>query len=120
MLFCGTPFIAAITTDITSPSYLYSLRVIENRVLRRIFRPKTDEVIKGCRKLRNQEHHSLYSSPNVIRVIQLRKRWVANVACMGAKRKAYRVLVGKPEGKKPLRRPRHTWEGNIKVNLKEI
>jgi hypothetical protein len=92
--------------------------VIENRVLRRIFRPKRDEVIKGWRKLHIQELHSMNSSPNVIRVIK--ERMGMESSMHGAKRKAYRVLVGKPQGRKPRRRPRHAWEGNIKVDLKEI
>jgi hypothetical protein len=82
--------------------------VFENRVLRRIFGPKRDEVTGEWRKLRNEELHDLYSSPSIIRIIKARRmRWAGHVARMGEKRNAYRLLVGKPEGKRPLRRPRH-------------
>jgi hypothetical protein len=82
--------------------------VFENRVLRRIFGPKRDEV-RGCwRKLHNEELHILYSSPSIIRIIKSRRmRWARHVARMGEKRNAYRMLVGNPEGKRPLGRPRH-------------
>jgi hypothetical protein len=79
--------------------------VFENKVLRRIFGPKRDEIIGYLRKLQNYAHDDLYSSPN--RMIKLRRvRWAGHVALMGVKRIAYRVLVGKTEGKKPLGRPR--------------
>jgi hypothetical protein len=95
--------------------------VLENRVLRRIFEPKRDEVTGGWRKLHNEELHNLYSSPNIIRMIKSRRmRWVGHVARMGAKRNACRILVGKPEGKKPLGRLRHRWVDNIKVELGEL
>jgi hypothetical protein len=78
----------------------HRLRVFENRVLRRIFGPKRDEVKGEWRKLRNKELHDLYSSPSIIRIIKSRRiRWADNVARMGEKRIAYRLLVGKPEGK---------------------
>jgi hypothetical protein len=81
--------------------------VFENRVLRRIFRPKRDEVTGGWRKLHNEELRDLYSSPSIIRIIKARKmRWAGLVARMGEKRNAYRLLVGKPEGKRPLGKPR--------------
>jgi hypothetical protein len=81
--------------------------VFENRVLRRIFGPKRDEVTGEWRKLHNKELHDLYSSPSVIRIIKWRRmRWAGHVARMGEKRNAYRLLVGKPEGKRPLGRPR--------------
>jgi hypothetical protein len=77
--------------------------VFENRVLRRIFGPKGDEVTRGWRKLHNEELHNLYSSPNIIRMIKSRRmRWIGHVVRMGEKRNAYRILVGKPEGKSPL------------------
>jgi hypothetical protein len=83
------------------------LRVFENTVLRRIFGPRRDEVKGEWRKLHNEELHILYSSPNIIRQSKSSTmRWVGHVANMGEERKVYRVLVGKPEGKRPLRRPR--------------
>jgi hypothetical protein len=96
------------------------LRVFESRVLRRIFGPKREED-GSCRKVHNDELHNLYSSPNIVRVIKLRRmRWAGHVAHMGEGRGVYRVLVGRPEGKRPLRRPRRRWEDNIKLDLKEI
>jgi hypothetical protein len=83
------------------------LRVFENRVLRSIFGPKRDEVIGEWRKLHNEDSNDLYSSPNIIRAIKSRRlRWAWHVARMGEQRSAYRVLVVKPEGKRPLERPR--------------
>jgi hypothetical protein len=85
--------------------------VFENRVLRRIFGRKRDEVTGEWRKLHNEELHNLYSSPNIIRLIKSRRmRWVGHVARMGEETKMYKVLVGKPEGKRPLERPRRRWE----------
>jgi hypothetical protein len=95
--------------------------VFESRVLRRIFGPKRDEVIGGWRKLHNEELHNLYGSPSIIRIIKSRRmRWARHVALVGDKRNAYRILVGKPEGKRPLGRPRRRWEDNIKMDLREI
>jgi hypothetical protein len=91
--------------------------VFENRVLRRIFRPKRDEVTGECRRLHNKELNDLYSSPNIIRVIKPRMRWVGLVARMGEGRGAYRVLVGRPKERRSLGRPRHRWEDNIKTDL---
>jgi hypothetical protein len=97
-----------------------TLRVFENRVLRRIFGPKR-EVDGSWRKLQNDELHSLYSSPNIVRVIKSRGlRWAEHVARVGEGRGIYRVLVGRPEGKRPLGRPRRRWEDNIKMDLREI
>jgi hypothetical protein len=84
----------------------HRLRVFENRVLRRIFGPKRDEVIGGWRKLHNEELHGLYSSPSIFRVIKARMmRWVGHVARMGEVRGAYNFLVGKSKGRRPLGRP---------------
>jgi hypothetical protein len=98
----------------------HRLRVFENRVFRKIFGPKREED-GSWRKLHNNELHSLYSSPNIIRVIKSRRmRWAEHMACMGEGRDVYGVLVGRPEGKRPLGRPRHRWEDNIKMDLRVI
>jgi hypothetical protein len=98
----------------------HRLRVFENRVLWRIFVPKRDEVT-GRRKLHNEELHGLYSSPSIVRVIKARRmRWVMHVVRMGEVRDAYSILVGRPEGRRPLGKPRHRWEDNIKMDLREI
>jgi hypothetical protein len=95
--------------------------VFENRVLRRIFGPKRDEVTGEWRKLHNEELNNLYSSPDIIRQVKSRRmRWVGHVARMGEERKVYKVLVGKPEGKRPLGRPRRRWEDEIRMDLREI
>jgi hypothetical protein len=95
--------------------------VFENRVLRRIFGPKREEVTEGWRKLHNEELHNLYSSPRIIRMIKSRRmRWVGHVSRMGEKRNAYRILVGNPEGKRPLGRPMRRWVDNIKMDLGEM
>jgi hypothetical protein len=97
----------------------HRLRVFEARVLR-LFGPKREED-GSWRKLHNDELHSLYSSPNIVRVIKSRRmRWVGHVARKGEGRDVYRVLVGRPEGKRPLGNPRHKWEDNIKMDLREI
>ena len=91
--------------------------MFESRVLWRIFGPKGDEVTEEWRKLHNEELNDLYSSPNIVGVIKSRRmRWVGHVVHMGEGRGMYRVLVGKPEGKRPLGRPRHRWEDNIKMD----
>jgi hypothetical protein len=83
------------------------MRVFENRVLRRIFGSKRDEMTGEWRKLHNEELHNSYSSPDIIRQVKSRRmRWVGHVARMGEERKVYKVLVGRPEGKRPLGRPR--------------
>jgi hypothetical protein len=95
--------------------------VFENSVLRIIFGPKREDVTGEWRKLHNEERNDLYSSLNIFRVIKSRRRgWAGHVACMGESRGVYRVLVGKPEGKKTLGRPRHRWEDNIKMGIQEV
>jgi hypothetical protein len=87
-------------------------------VLRRIFGPKRDEVTGESRRLHNEELNDLYSSPNIIRVMKSRRmRWAWHVARVWEGRGAYRILVGRPEGRRPLGRPRRRWEDNIKMNL---
>jgi hypothetical protein len=95
--------------------------VFENRVLRRIFGPKRDEVTGEWRKLLSEELHNLYSSPDVIRQLKSRRmRWAGHVTRMGEERKVYKVLVGNPEGKRPLGRPRRMWEDGIRMDLREL
>jgi hypothetical protein len=97
------------------------VRVFENRVLRRIFGPKRSEVTVEWRRLHNDELDNLCYSPNIIRVVKSRRmKWVGHVARVGERRGVYRVLVGKSEGKRPLGRPKCTWEDNIKMDLQEV
>jgi hypothetical protein len=96
----------------------YRLRVFENRVLRKIFGPIREED-GSWRKLHNNELHSLYSSPNIVGVIKSRRmRLAGHMACMGEGRGVYRVLVGRPEGKRPLGGPRRRWEDNTNMDLR--
>ena len=97
------------------------LRVFENRVLRRIFGPKRDEATTKWRTLHSEELNDLYFSPNIVRAIKSRRvRWAWHVAGTGERKGVYRVLVGKPEGKRPLGRPRSRMEDDIKLDLQEV
>jgi hypothetical protein len=97
------------------------IRVFQNRVLRRIFGPKRDEVTGEWRKLHNEELNGLYSLPTVVRVIKSRRlRWAGHVTRTGEGRGVYRFLVGKPEGKRPLGIPRRKWEDNVRMDLQEV
>jgi hypothetical protein len=93
--------------------------VFENRVLRRIFGPKRDDVTGEWGKLHNEELHNLYSSPDIRQIKSRRMRWAGHVARMGEERKLYKVLVGKPERKRPLGRPRRRGEDGIRMDLRE-
>ena len=98
-----------------------TLEVSENRVLKRIFGPKKNEVTGEWRKLHNEELNNLYCSPYIIRMIRSRRmRWAEHVAHVGERRGVYRALVGKPEGKRPLGRPRRRREDNIKMDILEV
>jgi hypothetical protein len=95
--------------------------VFEDRVLRRIFGCKMDEVTRERNKLHSEEPHNLYSSPNVVWQIKSRRmRWVGHVSDMAEEIKVYMAFVGKPKGKTPLGRPRCRWEDGIKIDLREI
>jgi len=97
------------------------LRVFENRVLRKMFGPRRDEVPGDWRRLHNDELNDLYSTPNIVRVIKSRRmRWAGHVARIGEERGMYRVLVRKPEGRRPLGRPRRRWADNIRMDLQEV
>ena len=89
-------------------------------MLRRVFGPQRDEVTGEWRKLHNEELSDLYSLPNIVRVVKSRRRWAGHVARMGEGRGVHRVLVWKPEGKRPLGRPRRRWEDNIKMDFQEV
>jgi hypothetical protein len=95
--------------------------VFENRVLRTLFGPKSDEVTEEWRKLHYKELSDLYSLPNIVRVVKSRRMsWAVHVACMGEGRGVHGVLARKPEGKRTLGRPRRRWEDNIKTDLQEV
>ena len=99
----------------------HRLRMFENKALRKIFGAKRNEITGEWRKLYNTELHVFYSSPNIISNLKLgRLRWAGHVTRMEQSRNAYKVLVGKPEGKRPLGRPRRSWEDNIKMYLREV
>jgi hypothetical protein len=89
-------------------------------VLRGVFGPKRDEATGEWRKLNNEELNDLYSLPNIVRVVKSRIRWAGDVVWIGEERGVQRVLVGKPEGKTPLGRPRRRWEDNIKMDVEEV
>jgi hypothetical protein len=93
----------------------HRLRVSENRVLRKIFGPKREED-GSWKKLHNDDLYSLCSSPNIVWV---KMRWAGHVACIGEGRGVYRVLDGRPEGKRPLERPKRRWEDNLNLDLRE-
>jgi len=97
------------------------LRVFENMVLRRIFGPRRDEVTGEWKRLHNEELNDLYSSPNIVWVVKSRRmKWAGHVTRMGEERGVYGVLVGKPEGKRLLGRPRRRWADNIRMDLQEV
>jgi hypothetical protein len=99
----------------------HRLGVFENRVLRRIFGHKRDEMTGDWKKLHNEDLHGLYSLPSIVRLIKARRmRWAGHVARMGEVRGAYNILVGRPEGRRPIGRPRRRWEDNIEMDLAEI
>ena len=95
--------------------------MFENMVLRRIFGPRRNEVTREWRRLHNEELNDLYSSPNIVRVIKSRRmRWDGHVARMGEERRVYRVFLEKPEGRRPVGRPRCRWVDNIRMDLREV
>jgi len=114
-----SPLIAISVTSVLREDH--RLRVFENRVLRRTFGSKRDVVAGGWRRLHNEELLNLYTSPNIIQVIKLRRvGWTRNAACIGKMRNAYKILVGKHEGKKSLRSQGNRWGDNIRMDHREI
>jgi len=100
---------------------IWKLRVFQNMVLRRIFGPRWDEVKGEWRRLHNEELNDLYSSPNIVRVTKSRRmRWAGHVARMDEENGMYRVLVGKPVGRRPVGRPRRRWVNIIRMDLQEV
>ena len=94
------------------------LKVLKNRTLRKLFGPKRDEITEEWRRLHNEELYDFYSFPNIIRVSNSRRmRWAGYMARMEDRRGAYKVLMGRPEGKRPLGRPRRKWKDDIKIDL---
>ena len=98
---------------------LEEIRVFENRILRRIFGPHRDENGEW-RRFHNEELHSLYRSPNIVTIKSTRLRWAGHVARMEEGRSAFKILIGKPTGKRLLGRPRRRWEDNIRMDPEEI
>jgi hypothetical protein len=99
----------------------YWLSVFENRVLRRIFGPKRDEVTRGWRKLHIEELNDMYSSPSIVQMIKIKKNEMGGACSTYGERKGLcRVFVEKCEGKRPLRRPKRRWEGNIRMDFQEV
>jgi hypothetical protein len=98
----------------------HRLRMYENMILRRKFGPKRVEMTGERRKLHNEELHNLYSFPDIRQVKSRRMRWAGHVECMGEEGKMYKVLVGKPEGRRPLGTPRRRWEDGVRMDLTEI
>jgi hypothetical protein len=98
----------------------WSLILREEHRLRVLFGPKKDELVGEWRKLHNEELHNFHSSPSIIRMTKSRMRWAGHVVQRGEKRNTYWLLVGKPEGKRPLGRPRHRWMDNMKMDFGEI
>jgi hypothetical protein len=94
--------------------------VFENRELSKIFGPKMDEITGEWRRLHNEVLNDLYSSPNIWVIKSRRMRWAGHEACIGDRRGAYRVSVGRPQGRRPLGTPRHRWEDNIKMHIQEV
>jgi hypothetical protein len=102
-------------------TWSFTLRVLKNRLIRRLCGPRREEVAGGCRRLHNEELHNLYTSPNVIRVIKSRRMgWAGHVSVMGKMRNAYNILARKPEGKSPLGMPRRRWEDDIRKDLRDM